>query len=348
MNILIDIGHPAHVHFFRNAIDQLKAQGHTIIITAREKRGVIDLLDQYQLPYVLASREWRSKLPILRYFQHTFTIWWLAIRKRPSLVLSISSPMAAWASILSGSTHFTFDDTEHASLEHSLYLPGTRRVYTPTSFTKDLGTKQVRYPGFHELAYLHPNWFTPDPGVLAEAGLQPGEPFFILRTVAWKAAHDRGHSGMSAGEVEVLMELLRAHGKVAVSTESKSHIEINGRQLHPSRMHHLLAYASMYIGEGGTMATEATLLGTPSIFVNTLTAGNWQELEGNYGLLFTFPSGGPAIAKAEELLNNPNLKADWQKKRVQLLEDKIDVTEFVVKEMGKFLETRGQIPPRPY
>jgi predicted glycosyltransferase len=28
MKVLIDIGHPAHVHFFRNAIRELEGRGH--------------------------------------------------------------------------------------------------------------------------------------------------------------------------------------------------------------------------------------------------------------------------------------------------------------------------------
>jgi len=35
MRILIDIGHPAHVHFFRNAIRELEGRGDAV--GAREK-----------------------------------------------------------------------------------------------------------------------------------------------------------------------------------------------------------------------------------------------------------------------------------------------------------------------
>ena len=37
MKILIDIGHPAHVHLFKNLIGNLRKDGHEVIITARDK-----------------------------------------------------------------------------------------------------------------------------------------------------------------------------------------------------------------------------------------------------------------------------------------------------------------------
>ncbi|MCW5875074.1 MAG: DUF354 domain-containing protein [Anaerolineales bacterium] len=338
MKILLDIGHPAHVHFFRPALHEWQKQGYEVLITARKKGGVIELLDYYNLKYLVTSEQWSGGAlrQLAKLLGHTWRLWRTARQFRPSLILSISSPMAAWVSLLSGIPHWTFDDTEHATLEHRLYRPGAKRIYTPLGFTKDLGPKQVKYPGFHELAYLHPNRFAPNPEVLKRAGLEPGERFFVVRTVAWTAAHDIGQHGLTPKDVERLLEILRSHGKVAISREGSSHIGIGSKKLHPRYMHDLLYYATLYIGEGGTMATEAALLGTPSIFVNTLTASNWQELEHTYGLMYSFKSGVPAIAKVEELLNKANLGAGWQEKRERLLKDKIDVTQYVVDEVQKF------------
>ncbi len=37
MRILVDIGHPAHVHFFKNFIWEMEKRGHEFIVTARDK-----------------------------------------------------------------------------------------------------------------------------------------------------------------------------------------------------------------------------------------------------------------------------------------------------------------------
>src|SRR4029453_18809391 len=51
MRILIDILHPAHVHFFRPFHDEMAERGHELCITARAKDRSLDLLDRFGLPY---------------------------------------------------------------------------------------------------------------------------------------------------------------------------------------------------------------------------------------------------------------------------------------------------------
>ncbi|MCD4666010.1 MAG: DUF354 domain-containing protein, partial [Bacteroidales bacterium] len=46
MNILIDISHPAHFNFFKNAIYVLKEEGHTILITALNRGKLPQILEK--------------------------------------------------------------------------------------------------------------------------------------------------------------------------------------------------------------------------------------------------------------------------------------------------------------
>jgi predicted glycosyltransferase len=108
------------------------------------------------------------------------------------------------------------------------------------------------------------------------------------------------------------------------------------------KMHHLLYYADMFVGESATMATESAILGTPAIFVSTSRRGYTDELETKYDLLYTFSNSkdiqNGAINKAAELLNDKNTKEEWQRKRGKFLEDKVDVTAFMV----NFIESYEQ------
>ena len=52
MRIFIDIGHPAHVHYFRNMIASMHDKGHTFFIIARDKEVTHRLLKQYNLSYI--------------------------------------------------------------------------------------------------------------------------------------------------------------------------------------------------------------------------------------------------------------------------------------------------------
>jgi predicted glycosyltransferase len=44
MKILIDIGHPAHVHYFRNFIKLMEQKGHSFLIIAKNHNITYKLL----------------------------------------------------------------------------------------------------------------------------------------------------------------------------------------------------------------------------------------------------------------------------------------------------------------
>ena len=57
MRFLIDILHPAHVHFFRPFYQAMVAQGHEFLIFSRDKDVTLELLDAYRMPHVVLSRQ---------------------------------------------------------------------------------------------------------------------------------------------------------------------------------------------------------------------------------------------------------------------------------------------------
>jgi predicted glycosyltransferase len=112
----------------------------------------------------------------------------------------------------------------------------------------------------------------------------------------------------------------------------------------PEQIHDLLHYASLYIGEGATMATEAALLGTPSIYVSTLvgTMGNFDELMERYQLVYSYYDPEQALEKALSLLEN-NAKVEWQERRNTLLGETIDVTEMTVEAVCSAAESSNAV-----
>ena len=52
MRIFIDIGHPAHVHYFKNFIKIMKNRGHSFLITARNKEITHNLLNNFNIDFV--------------------------------------------------------------------------------------------------------------------------------------------------------------------------------------------------------------------------------------------------------------------------------------------------------
>ena len=95
----------------------------------------------------------------------------------------------------------------------------------------------------------------------------------------------------------------------------------------------------MYVGEGHTLATESSLLGTPSVIISSRASnngkiivpnlGNHVELQ-KYGLLEAFDNFPSSITTINKMLSNKRLKKIWQERRQNFLKDKIDVTAFLI------------------
>jgi hypothetical protein len=101
-------------------------------------------------------------------------------------------------------------------------------------------------------------------------------------------------------------------------------------QIHPSKLHDALYFASLYIGEGSTTASEATILGTPAIYINSLVVGYCKEQEEKYGMLYQFKTNEGIVEKAVQILTTQNLREYYKDKGRKMLSEKIDPTAFMV------------------
>jgi len=332
MKILVYVGHPAHVHLFRNAIWEWQKRGHKVLIAARDKDVTLALLRHYGFRYEVTSSQKKRRVISLvaELLIREFNLLKIAKGFAPDVFVSVGSVAAAHISKLLRKPHIAFDDTEHSRKQYLLYAPFTDVICTPACFRLDLGEKQIRYNGYQELAYLHPRYFTPNEDALDGLGLSKDEKFIVARFVSWGASHDVGQHGFDS-RVGFVQELERC-GRVLITSESGLPAELQKHRItvSPEKIHDLLYYATMYIGEGGTMASEAALLGTPSIFVNTLSLGYLHELEDRYGLVYSFADQGAALEKAMELLRDKDTEEKWRAKRKKMLDEKIDVTQFMV------------------
>lgn len=337
MRIVFVVGHPAHVHLFRNAIRELQTAGHHIDILCVEKETTARLLAHFGLEFTSLGKNNRTLvgkavgLPLkdLRTARHLS-------RMRPDLVVSTGSPYAAHAAAALSIPNIAFGDTEIASINTMLSIPFTDAVCTPTCFGKDLGPRHIRYNGYKELAYLHPRWYSPDPRVLDILGLDENIPYIVLRLSSQDSSHDlKNESSASEAEQTLLtyIENLSSRGRVFISSERglPSALSPYELDLPLHRVHDLLYYATLYIGEGATMASEAGVLGTPWVFVSTQGRGFLRDQQDSYGTGYWETSWARGFARAMELLGQSNIKPRWMAKRQRLLEEKIDLTAFMVR-----------------
>jgi predicted glycosyltransferase len=161
--------------------------------------------------------------------------------------------------------------------------------------------------------------------------LKEGDTFIIVRFAAFDAVHDVGQKGFKSVQERIdIVRQLESFGRVFVTSEVRiPELAGNTLKLPPERMHNLLAFASLYVGEGATMASEAGVLGVPWIFVYSLRLPYLDDQETRYGLGHTVDGAAQALELAKGFLRNPTLKSEWQAKRQRLLRDKIDVSTFM-------------------
>jgi len=334
MRIIISIEHPAWAHQFKEIIKRLENAGHIIKVAAIDKDNDLELLRNFNISYELIADSTGTNVfeKAWLFYITTYRIFKISRKFKPDIFIGRASPMMAINSFLFRKPHVIFEDTEHAAISLFFCKLFTNIIVTSNSFTKNLGSKQLRVNAYKELFYLHPNVYIPNNNIINKLNLPAGGRFFIVRFVAWNADHDIGQSGFSLEGKRQLIDLLSKYGKVFITSEEPLPTEFEKFRMFicPTKIHDLLYYATMYIGEGGTMASEAAVLGTPSIFVSTLSAGVFQELEEKYDLMYSFNEENQAFIKIKELLKIPELKIKWQKKRQKLLEDKIDVTAWMV------------------
>jgi len=339
MRAHFEVGHPAHVHLFKHAIHELEARGHRTLVTARKKEVTTALLDAYDIDYQVLSEQSETKPGLLLEWALRELKLVRAIRRFDSdVVVSHLNPVAAQAARLTGTPSVTFTDDEVATRSLSkLTIPFTSRVCTPACFEMDFGSKQRRYDGYHELAYLHPSRYEPDSAGLCDHGVTADEPYYVLRFVSWAAHHDVGESGISTDGKHELVDYLSERGRVYITSESPLPAAFESYRLPvpPERIHDLLYYADGYIGDSQTMAIEAGVLGTPAIrtnsFVGNKDLSTFRELE-SHGLVYNLNEERAAIEKLKEFVEDPDTAATWECRRSQLLAEREDVTDVVVQE----------------
>lgn len=334
------ISHPAHFHMFRYTIDNLRRDGHDVVIVIRPKDVLESLCKNAEISfYKVKDRPKRFGLLGLGFslIGKTVDVSRIVRHEKPDMLIG-SDGVLAYAGKLCHRPSFEWfeDDVDIIKLYAKMFFPFYTNVVSPT--VCDAGKwkyKQITYAGYQKLAYLHPNYFTPDKTVV-ENYFPVDEPYFVLRFAQLTAHHDQGIHGFTTEVAQHVIDMLLPHGKVYISSEKElpARFKQYRMKINPLDIHHILYYCKLYIGDSQSMAVESSMLGVPAIrfndFVGEKKISVLEELEHVYSLTYAIHStqAEKLYSKIEELLAIPNLKEEWQRRRQIMLSKKIDVTAF--------------------
>ncbi|MFO1258461.1 MAG: DUF354 domain-containing protein [Gammaproteobacteria bacterium] len=338
MKILIDICHPAHVHFFKNALRLLEERQCEVIVTSRDKDCTIPLLEQLKIPHTPLSSTGFGKIREL--IDRDIALYRFVRAHQPDLLVGVGGTFIAQVGTLSRIPSIVFYDGDNAILQNIITYPFADQVIVPRCYQGWLPKHTLRYAGYHELAYLHPHYFK------SQASAQTiGKPIIFIRHVAHQANHDLGHHGLSFSMISRLIQDLPTY-QFILSAESEIPTDLSQYAYNepPDQIHHTLERCTAYVGDSPTMASEAALLGVPGIFVSTHRCGNMQELSQRYQLIsIVKPNYSHMITALKKTLNES--AQTIAARRDFLLNDTIDVTEFIVSCLVKNISLRQNDKP---
>ena len=351
MKVIVRIGHPAHVHFFHPIISRLIKGGAKvkIVVKGRELTTTNFLLRHYGYTFEEYGGSGRtSTARFTLFFKLEYSLYKIVKNFDPDLIVGIGGPYFTHVGKILDIPTLLFTDTEDAYLINKLAFPFASYIITPNCFNSNVPyTKHKTYNGFHELSYLHPEVFNPDIDVLDDLDLSFSDRFSLVRFSSWDSSHDIGQSGFKSMDERIrLINFLEEHSRVFITSEIPlpSFFEKYRLTISPEKIHSLLYFATLYIGEGLTMGTEASVLGTPSITISTRTKsllGNQLELSKN-NLLFTFNSLSDAFSTLEDIFKKKNIKKSWKINKDLYLKNKINVSDYTYNLIKKvYKETIG-------
>ena len=360
MNILVQLAHPAHFHYYKNSIKQLQNDGHNVVLVLTTKDILETLVKDAGFEYtnIMIKSHKNSKIGYLYdMIVRCIRILLLSLKHKIDLLTgsTIEISLIGWL-LRRPSINIGEDDAAVVQKYINMVAPFIDVRLTPVVCNDGkLEPHSVHYPSNMELGYLHPNHFTADKSIVEGYGIDTEKPYFILRFSSLNAHHDNGIQGINTEIAQRLVDTLAPHGQIYITSERElePQFEPYRIRINPLDMHHVMAFASLYIGDSQTMAAEAGVLGTPFVRFNDFVGriGYLRELEDVYQLGYGIhatplkedspirltngqvqPSGTDALYKAvEDLVAMPadERKRIFSERRERMLSEKIDYAKYL-------------------
>lgn len=325
MRILIDIGHPAHVHYYKNFIKLMEVRGHEFLVTARNREVIQDLLLAENIKFYNRGKGATTIFgKILYTLKADLILLYYSLKFKPDLFLSHGSHYAMHVSNLLNKKCISTSDSDHIKMNAKYLMPYLDALLTPDVYKLNYGSIHYKFKAYMELLYLHPNYY--------KLPQFSEKKYFLLRFVSWNAFHDVGQGGLSPQVKKDLVNLLLQYGDVHISCEGElpKHFLKYKANFKPELMHDVMAGAHLIVSEGATTASEAAVLGTPVIYVNSLAVSYCEDQEDSFGLCHNFRDENGVLDKVKDLLIDNNVKEIYREKRNMMLAEKIDPTQFLI------------------
>ena len=334
MKVSFYLGHPAHYHLFSHLIKSLLVKEIPVLVLIKDKDVLKELLEYDNIKYkTLISTK---KNLLFSTFKQYILSFYYNILFRPSILIGTTILFGPYSKLFGVPNIIVNEDDSIVVPQFAkLAYPLASIILSPAVCNNGKwNEKSIKIESYHELSYLHPNSFKPSKSVVNKY-ITNNETYFIIRFANLVAHHDENISGLNIEVTNRIISLLKPYGRIYITSEKKLNNELEQYRIsiNPMDIHHVMAFAKIYIGDSQTMAAEAGVLGVPFIRFNDFVGriSYLDELEKKYHLGFGIKPDNPEMlfSTLEELLTEENLSAKYQNKRKKMLSDKIDYSKFL-------------------
>ncbi len=355
---LFMISHPAHYHMFKHTICNLRDAGNRVISVIRPKDVLEQLCINDGFEYLKVKdrpKKWGMLGLAWSLMGKTIEVTKIVRREKPDMLIG-SDGVLAYVGKLYGIPAFecSEDDAEAIHLYARMFFPFYTGIICPECCSAwKWDKKKIGYKSYHELGYLHPNQFTPSEEI-ASKYVDVKKPYVLIRFAQLTAHHDVGIHGMTTEIAQYVIDMLKMQFEHIYITSERS-LEPQFEQyriaINPIDMHHVMAFASLYIGDSQTMAAEAGVLGTPFVrfndFVGRLSYLNELEREYNLGYGHKTHDVEGFYKSIQTWLDTPNRKEICAERRDKMLTEKIDYAKFLTWFIEEYPESKRVMQENP-
>ena len=281
MKIFIDILTPKQCMLFARLSERLTKRGHEIFQTTREYREVLQLLHLKGIHVKVVGKHGGGRLldKLKANAERTLQLTTLIEKWKPDVAVSFSSPEAARVAFGLGIPHICINDSPHAEAVARLTIPLSEMLLTPKIIPKKAWTKFgisadkiVQYNALDAWAWLKD--FKPNEKILTELGLDKARLILTFRTEETFASYLLQRAQKIPIIVSTIRELLQTSRDTQVVVLPRYEGQISALKgiFHEKVVichttidaASLLSFTSVFVGAGGTMTSEAVLLGVPT------------------------------------------------------------------------------------
>ena len=274
--------------FFKPAIDLFNEAGHESLCTSREYREVVELSKIKQLHLKIVGRHGGAGKyeKLCESANRIFELAHLVKEFEPDVAISFSSPEAARVAFGLGVSHIGFNDSPHAEAVARLTIPLVDHLFSPWvipySAWNMFGipkTRITRYRALDPVVWLKRSPLSSSSltsNLINEIGLETSKKNVLIRLEETKASYiaDKKIEN-SISMVDAIVDNLSIANNIIILCRYEDQItELTKRYRGKAYIMQnvldgtlLISLADLFIGAGGTMTAEASLLGKPTISI---------------------------------------------------------------------------------